>query len=257
MNGIQQWLDCNSLTCNYAKTNYMLFKVVNKPDFDMNVLMSDDFIDRVSEVKFLGVTIDEHLTWGSHVDTCCKRLSTALFALRTLSKECRNREALLIVYNGLFMSHARYGILAWGATAESNMNRVLILQKAAIRIIANLGWRESCRESFKELKLLTVPSAYILDSIMYCLEKSDPVLVSDMTGRVTRQCTDLYISPRRIHKPDSHVLRQGRILFNALPRDLKAMRNDLKVFKRLLKNHLLAGAFYSLQEFKRVSGGSG
>lgn len=258
MDMIQQWLVSNSLTCNYSKTNYMLFKMVNKPDIDVNVRMGDAQIDRVTEVKFLGVTIDEHLTWSSHIDVCCKRLSSAIFGLRTLAWECgRNREALLIVYHGLFMSTARYGILAWGAAAESHINRVLILQKEAVRIIANLGWHESCRESFKQLKLFTIPSAYIFDSILYCLENGNPVLVSDVTGRATRQRADLYLSPRRIHKPDSHVLRQGRILFNALPSELKAKRDDLKVFKRLLKVHLLEGAFYSLQEFKGVSGGLG
>ena len=155
------------------------------------------------------------------------------------------------------MSIARYGILAWGATCESNMNRVLVVQKRAIRIIAGLGWRESCRDSFRELNLLTVPSVYILECIMFVLEKGDSTLVGDVTGRVTRRGQDLFVPPRRLCVSDGHALQQGRILFNALPVELKEQRGDLKVFKRLLKAHLVEGAFYSVSEFKGVAGGQG
>jgi hypothetical protein len=230
INLIQQWLHNHSLLCNHSKTSYMLFRVPNKPDAHLSVFMADAEIERVSEVKFLGITIDQHLTWASQVNDCCRRLSSAVFALRSLAAVCNDLPSLLMVYHGLFMSTARYGILAWGATSESNMNRVMIMQKRAVRIIANLGWRESCRGVFKELNLLTVPSAYILDAIMFVLRKSDCTLVGDRTGRVTRRGLDIFLPPRRIFKADSNVLRQGKILFNALPTELKLMRGDLKTF---------------------------
>jgi hypothetical protein len=257
MGMIQQWLDEHCLSCNYTKTNFLLFRAPNKPNIHPSLFMADTEIDRVSEVKFLGIMVDEHLSWNRQVDECCRKLSSAVFALRSLARECNDRQALLIVYHGLFMSTARYGIIAWGATSESNMDRVLKLQKKAIRVIANLGWRDSCRGVFTDLGLLTVPSAYILDSIMYVLQKGNPTSVGNITGRLTRQVHDLHLSPTRTHKSDSHVLRNGRILFNALPGDIKALRGDLRSFKRKLLSHLLAGAFYSVSEFKRVSGGSG
>jgi hypothetical protein len=254
---IQQWLDEHFLPCNYSKTKYMLLRMPNKPDLQLSLFMGDAEIDRVPEVKFLGLTIHQHLSWTSQVDDCCKRLCSAVFALRSLSRECSSRQALLMVFHGLFMSIARYGILAWGATSESNMNRVLVMQKRAVRIVAGLGWRESCREAFKQMGLLTIPSTYILEAICFCLEKTDSPLVAQVTGRVTRRAADIYVSPSRTHRSDCNVLRQGRILFNALPVELKAKRNDVRVFKRSLKAFLVDGAFYSVREFKRVSGGMG
>ena len=105
---------------------------------------------------------------------------------------------------------------------------------------------------FKDYGFLTVPSAYIMDSILYVLSKGDP-----SAGRITRRGNDLHLSPRRTHKADCHVMRNGRILFNALPGYLKDLRGDLKAFKRQLFAYLVEGAFYSIREFKGVSGGSG
>jgi hypothetical protein len=258
MNMVQQWLDFHVLPCNYSKTNYVLFRVPSKPNLQLSLFMGDAEIERVPEVKFLGIIIDEHLTWASQVNDCCRRLSSAVFGLRSLARVSNyDKQVLLMVYHGLFMSVARYGILAWGATSETNMNKILKLQKRAIRIITGLGWLESCRGAFRELNLLTLPSAYIFDCIMFTLEKSDPTLVQNVTGRVTRRAHDLHVSPRRLLKSDSHALRQGKILFNALPRDLKTAREDLKLFKRLLKDYLVQGTFYSVNEFKGVSGVSG
>jgi hypothetical protein len=52
-------------------------------------------------------------------------------------------------------------------------------------------------------------------------------------------------------------MQQGRMLFNALPAELKAKRSEITAFKQLLKAHLVEGAFYSISEYKRVSGGLG
>lgn len=127
----------------------------------------------------------------------------------------------------------------------------------AVRIIANLGYRDSCRGVFKNYGLLTVPSAYIMDSIMYILTQGDLTIVADVSGRITRRGNDLHLSPRRTRKADCHVTRSGRILFNALPGYLKDLRGDLKIFKRRLVAYLVEGAFYSISEFKGFSGGPG
>lgn len=154
-----------------------------------------------------------------------------------------------MVYHGLFLSRVRYGIVAWGSTSEQNMTRVLILQKRAVRLIAGLGWRQTCREAFKELQLLTVPSLYIMETVMYCLEYGDFPTMYDVTGRSTRRAADLCLSPKRLIKSEQHVFRQGRVLFNALPQELKAERPNLRKFRRLLRQFLVEGVFYTKKEF--------
>lgn len=90
---------------------------------------------------------------------------------------------------------------------------------------------------------------------MYILEKGNPTSVGNATGRITRQVLTCTFRQRKL--TNSHVLRNGRILFNALPGDINALRGDLRAFKRKLYSYLLAGAFSSVGEFKGFQGGTG
>jgi hypothetical protein len=75
---IQQWFDDNKLSVNLDKTNFVLFKTVNKTDIEPVIYMNNVELERVPSVKFLGVTIDECLSWNEHVDKTCKRQFNSL-----------------------------------------------------------------------------------------------------------------------------------------------------------------------------------
>jgi len=58
-----------------------------------------------------------------------------------------------------------YGIMFWGNSSHSSI--IFKMQKRVIRIIMGYGYRESCRELVKKLKILTL-SSYILFVIVCC-----------------------------------------------------------------------------------------
>jgi hypothetical protein len=57
-----------------------------------------------------------------------------------------------------------YGIIFWGNSSHSS---VFLAQKRVIRIIMGYGYKEFCRELFKELKILTLSSQYILSLLSF------------------------------------------------------------------------------------------
>ncbi|KAJ8704090.1 hypothetical protein PYW07_013384 [Mythimna separata] len=59
-------------------------------------------------------------------------------------------------------SRLRYSIMLWGNSYNYNCQKAFVLQKRAIRTIVRISQRDSCRDYFKELQILTVPSLYIL-----------------------------------------------------------------------------------------------
>ena len=244
---IQQWFQENGLVLNTGKSSYVLFKNKNKPDIEPCVLMGDEVLERAESAMFLGISVDEALTWSSHVEQLCKRLSSSIFLLRTMRSYC-DTALLTSLYHSLFVSLARYGILNWGGGPAFNLHRVLLLQKRAVRILGGLRRRESCRQIFKDFKLLTVASMYILDAVTYVVKNKVGQTAHEVTGRVTRQAQDYFVEPYRLTSSRYNPQHAGQYLFNHLPDSLKKLKNE-KSFYKELKNYLVGGCFYTLAEF--------
>ena len=244
---IQQWFQENGLILNTSKTSYVLFRNRNKPDIDPTVTMGGEVLERADSAMFLGIGVDEHLTWSSHVDRLCGKLSSTIFLLRNMKSYC-DVALLTSLYHSLFVSVARYGVVNWGGGSAANMYRVLILQKRALRVIFGLKRRDSCREIFRANGLLTVPSMYILDAITFVLKNKIGRTVHEVSERVTRQAHDFFIEPYRLSSSRCNVQHAGLHLFNCLPDELKA-KKETKSFYNDLKKYLVSGCFYSVAEF--------
>ena len=65
INEIYKWLNINKLSINTAKTKFILFRARNKKQLaEINIKINDQSIEQVKCIKFLGVLIDERLTWN-------------------------------------------------------------------------------------------------------------------------------------------------------------------------------------------------
>lgn len=94
----------------------------------MNIKITDRPIEEVDQTTFLGLNIDSSLSWSSHVERFLTKMSSGLYALRTLRKFC-DLTTLKTVYHGLIHSHLAYNIGIYGATSGKNLNKILKLQK--------------------------------------------------------------------------------------------------------------------------------
>ncbi|KAJ8735839.1 hypothetical protein PYW07_007459 [Mythimna separata] len=107
--------------------------------------------------EFLGITLDAKLQLS-------KILSSAAYAVRKI-RNLTDSETARLVYFSYFHSVMSYGILLWGNAAD--IETIFVLQKRAIRSIYNLSPRHSLRDKFMEIKVMTVPSQYIYENILY------------------------------------------------------------------------------------------
>lgn len=131
---LSTWLGQNRLQLNIAKTNYVIFRALNKQlSREIVLTFQGHELTRVKEQKFLGVWFQEHLSWNVHVNNLVVELSRAV--------GCLYKIAPLIpiwlkqnLYNSLFYSRLCYGILVWGTTTKTNYNRIIRLQKMILRI---------------------------------------------------------------------------------------------------------------------------
>lgn len=238
-----------NVSVDYCAANDLVFNALKTKKMNLGI-MKDELLgfpnlDSVNTVEHLGVVVDNKLSWVDHVDKLCSKLSSALFAIKRV-KHVGTADAARTAYNSLFECYLRYGIVLWGATAAGNLERVLITQKKAIRILADLAWRDSCRGAFKELGILTVTNVYLLEVI--CMASSRQLQRHmDTHTYQTRNARDFALPIHHSHRFQSKPSYAGAKLFNVLPDPIK--RADTATLKKKLQDWLLERPFYTINEF--------
>ena len=124
---IYEWICCNKLSLNVQKTQSMLFSnsISTLPG---NPSLINTPIDLVESTKFLGLFIDNKLSWQKHTTYLCKLLSRNIGIINKF-KLTFPSNILLDLYCTLILPYLNYGILAWGNSSRNQMDRLLLLQK--------------------------------------------------------------------------------------------------------------------------------
>ena len=91
----------------------------------------------VSETMFLGVFLDDNLTWKPHISLLASKLSKSI-GLTSRSRFFLSTQSLRTLYNSMILPYLYYCNLAWGDTYKANLQRIVILQKRALRILNTL-----------------------------------------------------------------------------------------------------------------------
>ena len=160
---IYDWLAVNKLSLNLRKTKYMLFHHHNKklPN-NISLQINSTEIERVTNFIFIGVTINEHLSWKPHIDKICSKISKYIGILNKL-KHYLPQNILRILYCSVVQSHLSYAILTWGF----DCGRVVKLQKKIIRIIACSRYNAHTEPIFKMLTFLKLRDIFNANIIKF------------------------------------------------------------------------------------------
>lgn len=237
---IKDYLNEKNLLLNENKTTFIKFECKNS--------RKELFDNFVYETKFLGLTLDSTLNWTTHVDNICNKISSGIFAIRRLYPLC-SREILRTVYFANIHSHISYGIEIYGGTSKFNLNKILHLQKEAIRCILNLNKNESCKNHFRELDFLTVYSLYIYKTILYVKNvESQLQRQQDIHKYNTRNKQNFIIKKHKKEKFKETTNYIGVKFMHSLPCSIRSEEN-LKKFKNKLKVFLIDAELYNLEDF--------
>src|SRR3989442_7135846 len=125
---LADWFALNKLSLNISKTKYMIFKSINIDSLEMGILLNEKKISHVHTTKFLGVEIDDKLSWKKHIESIEKKLSSAIFIIRKIRYKI-NQQTARKLYDTLILPHITYCNLIWGNTYKSNTQNILKLQK--------------------------------------------------------------------------------------------------------------------------------
>merc|ERR1712137_757574 len=119
----------------------------NKNLEQIEIILDSTPLERVKFTKFLGVLIDESLTWKTHIDCLSKTISRNIGIINKL--KCFLPDHILkTLYCTLILPYLNYGILLWGNTCKSYLDKLIKLQKWAIRTISNAHYRSHTNPLF-------------------------------------------------------------------------------------------------------------
>ena len=184
LNDVNSYMILNQLHINVAKSCFIHFK----PDlsraqqtcarcrlFNRNhsLNLNGKKLQKVHSTKFLGVVIDESLSWEPHLDHLAAKLNSCIVVIKRI-KSCIPETEYNKIYNALFMSHLSYCISCWGGIPEHRLSKIFAIQKRCIRLLFG-----KCANFDHKEFYLTCARARTIDQHRaeksYCLEHTKPL----------------------------------------------------------------------------------
>ncbi len=152
---IVNWLEVNKLSLNIKKSKYMIFHMPNKIIDCQDIKIKDNVLERVTNFNFLGIVLDECLSWAPHVTKVQGKLYRILGTLNRV-KQYVPETIKKTIYNSLALPHLNYGLTLWGLKGS----RILKIQKKLVRLICDAKYNAHCDPIFKSQKIAKINDMY-------------------------------------------------------------------------------------------------
>ena len=159
LTNISHWFTMNKLSLNVDKTNYIIFHDPHrKIKFNnISIHINNTEIKNVSSTKFLGVIVDQSLTWKEHIKHIGKKISKNIGILYKMSRIVPIN-VLFLLYFSLIYPYLFYCNSIWCTNYRSRINTLESLHNRAIRMlsrqrISSLGYDnyENCILSIDQI----------------------------------------------------------------------------------------------------------
>ena len=243
---LSRWFAINKLSLNVSKTNYMVFTY--KKDTSKCQVHIDKYpIERVFVTKFLGVLIDEKLTWKEHINFVINKIKRSMAMLFKIKNKL-NQDSLLTIYDAVIQPYLSYCCEVWGRSFDKYITHITIIQKKAVRLICKCQYKDHTSPLFKKLKILKFSDLVNYKTGMLMYKAKYESLPSNIQQLFTNKQESLYYSTRQKHKFAVKYARTsikskclsvyGVKLWNKVPSSI-SLDSSFLSFKRNYKSYLL------------------
>ena len=162
LNSLYDWLCANKLTINLDKTKYIVYSISNRtsmPSNSLSLALNGVKIKRVDQFTFLGLIIDQHLSWKAHMLKILSKIQRNLSVIRKIA--CfLDKDALMQLFHSLILSHIRYGITVWHHSHIGLCEKIQACVNKFFRMIFFLKPRDSTQGVMKDNNILSVNQIY-------------------------------------------------------------------------------------------------
>ena len=158
LNNLNTWFKLNSLTLNIQKLSVMEFLPEHKQSINPNLILKIDNSDliKTNTTKFLGVIIDNNLSWQEHINNVIKKVSTNKLLIGK-SRNFLSIAAKRNIYYAHIHSHLLYANAIWSGHMKSKQRlNIEKIQKYCVRAIMNKHKKYHIDPLFTELKIMKI-----------------------------------------------------------------------------------------------------
>ena len=227
----------------------MIFKPKNKKieENTIRLYINDVEIKKVQFTKFLGVTIDDNMSWKQHVNNISVKISQTIGVLNRVKSDLPLHIRVQL-YNTMILTHLSYCNIVWGDCANYLLLQLFRLQKRAIRIISNSSYLAHTHQLFCKLKILKIYDIHTLQTACFMFsyymnklpDTFDGYFITNriITKYNTRNSDKLYIPFYRLNFSRTVISHSGPLVWNNLPPEIKQCPS-INSFKRKCKSYLL------------------
>lgn len=243
---LADWFRANQLSLNVGKTNYMVIGNHVVAD-NMQLHIEGNRLEKQSNVKFLGIHLDDKLTWKNHIAHVNAKLSKSMYVLNSMKRYVHGRHLKMLYYT-MVQTYLNYGIVIWGAASQTSLDRTKKLQKKALRIITFSAYNANTIPLFKDTNILALNDLYKMElmRLMHDIinkHAPDALQIPFTTNQEvhmhnTRRRGDFHAMERRTHKAGQSMIHSGPKLWSTLPREIQ-LACSRNIFKQKIKVHLM------------------
>ena len=252
---VSDWLTANKLTLNIKKSNFVVFHPYQKKlDYTPNLKIFDHksgtqiSLESKTFVKYLGILLDNNLSWKAHIDYISLKISKTIGILSRL-KYYLPLTILLNVYRTLIYPYLTYGLVVWGQAAQKYLNKTLILQKRVLRIMNFSMNNEHAVPLFITSNVLPIKMLYYKSVSILMHEINNNITPPNITNLFNRissihsyntrasKVDNFYYQYSRLRQQKRSFSSVGTKIWNNIPYNLR--KQPITLFKKNIHRILL------------------
>ena len=120
---VTDWLNANKLTLNVEKSNLVLFRSTKKTVETLNIKIKGEQIQEKDYTKYLGILIDNKLSWNCHIKHVNLKISKGI-GIVTKLRRYLSKGVLKTLFYTFVQPHIDYELLVWGSATPSNLKPI-------------------------------------------------------------------------------------------------------------------------------------
>ena len=217
----------------------------------VNIKINNQTLEIVNHTKFLGVVIDNKLSWKEHALYTSKKLSKSI-AILSLAKKYLTKTTMIQLYYSFIFPYLYYCNLSWGNAADSTLWPIFRNQKIALRLISNTPRRCSTIDFCKNSQIFRLPDIHRLTIGIFMYKYHHGLLPQifmnfftrnqDTHSYRTRNAAKLRTPLFKTQLGTNFIKNTGVNFWNILETNI-SITNTIGTLKKHLKNYINLTAF--------------